>query len=466
MEEQQEVKDGVVFNAAGPVIDLANPEDLSAVGWRYDRVNKNIIIFTPSSYTLIGRTTVNKVMIEPNTQTKGPFHIALDSVNINVDQPCISIKGGAYCRLLLNGYNYLNAKSENKAAINVPYGSSLEIDELVVGNNGYLSAQGGSYSATIGANYRESYGDITIKNGSLNLQMPSRGNGIGYSNYYGNTIGGTIKIMDGNTTIYGDYNINSVDGICGQNIVISGGRLSIDAGYGSGIALGGPSNAYPEIVITGDAEVTAKGGGYSPGIDCYTSRRNGKITIYSGVVTAHGGEGAAGIGNGNYYGGYSDETIAIYDGIVAAYGGAGGAGIGSGENGNFGTIELHGGLISGFGKAGGAGIGGGYAGKVDYIKISSYANVLAQSNKEGTFDVGDGCGRYYSGLYSGMYSGEISGLYQGRLSGLFKGEIARDYMKKMECRISGIYQGKAKGFFSGLFSGKFYGRFKPKEWYY
>lgn len=455
----------MVFNAAGPVIDLANPEDQSAVGWRYDRVNQNIIIFTPSSYTLIGRTTVNKVMIEPNTQTKGPFHIALDSVDINVDQSCISIKGGADCRLLLNGYNYLYAKSSGKAAISVPYGSSLEIDELVVGNNGYLRAQGGSRSATIGANSGESYGDITIKKGSLNLQMASYGNGIGYPGYSSDTMGGTIKIMDGNTTIYGDYNINSVDGICGQNIVISGGRLSIDAGYGSGIALGGPSNAYPEIVIMGDAEVTAKGGGYSSGIDCYTSGRNGKITIYSGVVTAYGGEGATGIGNGHYNGDYSNETITIYDGIVAAYGGAGGAGIGSGIYGNIGTIELHGGLISGFGKEGGAGIGGGYKGKVNYIKLLSSANVLAQSGKESTCDIGNGYEKSaYTGLYSGRYSGEISGLYQGRLSGLFKGEIARDYMKKMECHISGIYRGKAKGFFSGLFSGRFSGHIKPKEW--
>lgn len=463
MEEKKRGSYGVVVRAEGREIDVGSPDDTGAQGWRYDAANHSIIIFAPADYTLTGSTSENQVLIQPDSQTSVPFQVILETIDMNlsgVGSP-ITIKGGAFVRILLDQYNNLYPP-ENKAGINVYYDSSLELDSLYMESYGSLYINGRGYAACIGANKGEAYGEITIKNVILNLNSGYYGSGIGYGDVTGGIAGssGKITILGGNTEV---SSYNHGNGISCKNLEINDGRFYSRSDI-SGITLTGSEGEEGEIIIGGNAEVDVTGGGYSPGIDCYISNGRGIITINGGVVTARGGYHAAGIGNG-YYPWQSDSVITINGGVVSAYGGPGGAGIGSGYRQNVGKIEINGGIICAYGIGGGAGIGSGYLGEAKDITISSDASVIAESFNEYVDDIGTGIGMLnYTGLYSGIYSGELSGIYQGRLSGSFTGELARNYTKRVSCNISGEYNGMASGTYSGLFIGRFSGGLLPDSY--
>ena len=115
----------------------------------------------------------------------------------------------------------------------------------------------------------------------------------------------------------------------------------------------------------GIGSLKATGGQYAAGIGNGGYYGNGgnrsgeNITITGGTVTATGGWGGAGIGGGGSYDGCSGKNITIKGGTVTATGGDEGAGIGGGYYGNGENIKITDGTVNATGGWGGAGIGGG-----------------------------------------------------------------------------------------------------------
>ena len=100
------------------------------------------------------------------------------------------------------------------------------------------------------------------------------------------------------------------------------------AGIGNGGYYGNGGNRSGENITITGGSVTATGGDYAAGIGGGYYGSGKNITIKGGTVTATGGDEGAGIGGGYYYG--NGENIKITDGTVNATGGWGGAGIGGG----------------------------------------------------------------------------------------------------------------------------------------
>ena len=137
-----------------------------------------------------------------------------------------------------------------------------------------------------------------------------------------------------------------------------------------------------EIELDGENEL--KSGTHRAGLEKNTSTSTGTLTLKddkkddkeagSGSLKATGGQYAAGIGNGGYYGNggnRSGENITITGGTVTATGGWGGAGIGGGYYGSGKNITIKGGTVTATGGDEGAGIGGGYYyGNGENIKIT------------------------------------------------------------------------------------------------
>lgn len=466
MMEEKNYKYQVLVNGSGRVIDVSNPDSSGARGWSYDSATKIITIFDPNDYTLTGNTNENKVVIEPTSPTNLPFNIILQQVDIDksseANGSAICMKGNIFCRLLVYGYNYFYSGSD-AAGINVSYGSSVEIDELIPDRSGYIRILGGNSAACIGANSGESYGNITIKDVELEIGIGNGGAGIGFGDYSSEGDSGEIKILGGFISMY-SYNGYIMGGIYCKKVEISSGKLVMDFyDHADGIFLKDDSNLEGEITISGDAEVIIHPGNYSTAINC----AGGKLIVNGGVVKAYSRIDGCGIGS--MY--WNHFKVIINGGVVCAYGGEKGAGIGTNSGWGFGggyinysSIEINGGIVSAYGKEGGAGIGGGVGVKMPNIKISSEASVMAQAYGDGAYDIGDGVnygnqGDYFSGIFSSvcMYRGQMSGTYQGRLSGLFKGEVQRDYTKRVSCNLSGFYTGKATGRYSGIFLGRYVG---------
>lgn len=459
--EEKNYKYQVLVNGSGRVIDVSNPDSSGARGWSYDSATKIITIFDPNDYTLTGNTSENKVVIEPTSPTNLPFNIILQQVHISLSEEnscAISIKGNIFCRLLVYEYNLFHSGS-NAAGINVSYGSSIEIDELIPDRSGYIEINGGNNAACIGANSSESYGNITIKDVELWIGIGNGGAGIGYADYSSQGDSGEIKILGGHISMY-NYGQYIMGGIYCRKVEISSGKLEMNFYENAdGIFLKDNNYLENEINISGDAEVIIQAGRNSTGINC----AGGKLIVNGGVVKAHGGINSCGIGSTEW----NNFEVIINGGVVCAYGGERGAGIGTGSSWNhinYSSIEINGGIVSAYGKEGAAGIGGGVGVRMPNIKISSEASVIAQAYGDGAYDIGDGISygnqeNYFSGIFSSvcMYRGQMSGTYQGRLSGLFKGEVQRDYTKRVSCNLSGFYTGKATGRYSGIFLGRYVG---------
>lgn len=451
--EKKNLNYGVLANGIGREIDVANPNPSGGYGWSYDSSTKTITITNPDDYTLTGYTTENKVVVEPLYYTTVPFNIILQQVNINVSATSktspIAIKGGAFCRLLLYDQSYLWSGSQ-AAGVNVALNSTVEIDELLPDRAYHLVVYGGSSAACIGANYGESFGNITIKDIYLDLYYGYSGSGMGYANDYSHSIkSGKIHIQGGGERWIAPSPSNSNvlgSGIIGDEIEFSDGIVYAQGTKQGAILLSSTLHCNKIIRINTKAQVYAYGMDYeSIGIGTGSQPSSGytnSIVIDGGTVTAYGGREAVGIGV--HRDGVLDK-IEINRGIVNAYGGSKAPGIGSYHR------EFY-----------------GDNGKVLEIALSDQANVIAKAGDSLVYDIGDASGtnlysELYSGMYTGLYSGELSGTYQGKLSGLFEGEIKREYTKRIACKLSGNYTGMATGRYSGLFIGKFSGYIKRSQ---
>lgn len=446
--EKKNLNYGVLANGIGREIDVANPNPSGGYGWSYDSSTKTITITNPDDYTLTGYTTENKVVVEPQYDTKEPFNIILQGVDINLSAAPktspIAIKGGAFCRLLL--YSHSNLQSGSQAAgVNVALNSTVEIDTLLPDRITKLDICGGERAACIGANYRESFGNITIKDFYLNLYYGNSGSGMGYANGYSNSIkSGKIHIQGGGERWIGPYG-SSVwgSGIIGDEIEFSDGIVYAQGTKQGAILLSSAPHCNKIIRINNKAQVYAYG-------------------VNSGSI---------GIGTGSQPSSGYTNSIVIDGGMVTAYGGQGAVGMGVHDNGIMNKIEINKGIVTAYGGSKAPGIGSYneyFNGKVLEIALSDQANVIAKAGDSLVYDIGDASGtnlysELYSGMYTGLYSGELSGTYQGKLSGLFEGEIKREYTRRIACKLSGNYTGMATGRYSGLFIGKFSGYIKRSQ---
>ena len=221
----------------------------------------------------------------------------------------------------------------------------------------------------------------------------------------------TIIISNGDFTVtLAGVNIDRRQDAKPAVSVKEGAKLTIML-VGKNITYGGvfiPKGATLSICGTGELDAM----GYRGAAGIGGSRDAGSITINEGIITAMGGDYAAGIGGGDDG---DCDNIVINDGVVVAMGDGGGAGIGGGFNGSGGMITINGGTITGMGSYESAGIGGGYgySHKVDggVIKITG-GTVVAKagfSNPAGNgAGLGCGSGGYASGGKVSIVGGNVT----------------------------------------------------------
>ena len=199
------------------------------------------------------------------------------------------------------------------------------------------------------------------------------------------------------------YDTNGINIAPGKMLTIKdsagGGKLIVNVSNGSGI------NTTSAAVAIFSGTVTATGGEGGAGIGGGRWDDGGIVYIYGGTVTATGGSGGAGIGGGHGDDGTGDDggsggkndgysgnggIVYIYGGTVTATGGSGGAGIGGGYSGVGGTVTISGGIVTATGGSGGAGIGGGGHSDGGTVKISG--GIVAANGGSGGAGIGGGGG--------------------------------------------------------------------------
>ena len=184
--------------------------------------------------------------------------------------------------------------------------------------------------------------------------------------------------MNGTTlTVRGNVNIILCDG---ADVKIKDG-IEVKTGYSLTIyGQAGDSGKLYAVNNSGDA-----------GIGCGPNSGVGHITIHGGIIEAHGGSYAAGIGSGDER--QMGSHITIYGGDIKAYGGDYGAGIGSGDEttGDNGYIDIYGGKVYAKGGWDAAGIGGGNDGNGRHITIWG-GNITAESGEQRNDGYGQGAG--------------------------------------------------------------------------
>lgn len=136
------------------------------------------------------------------------------------------------------------------------------------------------------------------------------------------------------------------------NIILKGNNI-IDMSARNTYALGSAGIGLEKnanVTISGDGELTVKGGQNHPGIGMLQGQSNGNIVINGGTIHAFGGFQAAGIGGSGASGGtvgkiLIEETNGEKIDIYAEGGESSGAGIGSGYGTGFQSIEIKSGTV-------------------------------------------------------------------------------------------------------------------------
>lgn len=256
--------------------------------------------------------------------------------------------------------------------------------------------------AGIGGERNTNMGYLEVHGGIINVQGAKHGPGIGpghvfYVNdgYNQNEITGKFTIFGGTVTATGGecgagigggagYSSVGVRGLqyiqYGGTVYAHGGELAAGVGGGGSYQevlrnIGGVGGSVgPTRIYGGKLFATGghRGAGIGSGSCCPNAYEteskdypinsmkslNGEATVVieGGIVSASGGDYAAGIG-----GGCNVQGVATYikGGEVMAVGGKDAAGIGGGEDGPGQLVEITGGKVRAVGCANGAGIGGG-----------------------------------------------------------------------------------------------------------
>ncbi|WP_026297491.1 hypothetical protein [Paenibacillus daejeonensis] len=253
------------------------------------------------------------------------------AADIRLMYESVSARPDARLTLDLNGYTLAIERGRVDAALRVPAGATLAIEDKRGG--GRLTATTGAAGASaIGAGPDGACGEIEIHGGTIRACGGPDGAGIG--------------------------------GDSGATVTIHGGTVESTGGmYGAGI--GGSKHSGGGDIIVRGGTLTIRGGDYAAGIGGGYAGDGGRISIYGGMLDVKTGYLGAAIGGG-YRGGCG--TITIHGGIIVATAEAyryldlgvwSGAAIGSGVMGGGGSINIHGGMITARGAAQAAALGGG-----------------------------------------------------------------------------------------------------------
>ena len=220
----------------------------------------------------------------------------------------------------------------------------------------------------------------------------------GTSNATADTPAKTITVADNvtaNVTIdnltINQYNENNTDNHMSAIYVNHNATLNLTLAHGSSNMLTG-GEYLPAILVSEGATLTI------------TDQSN------AGILYAHGGEAAAGIGTGystfhSMIGYTGMGTININAGIITSIGGDGGAGIGTGMANispvHCGNITISGGDITAIGGSGAAGIGGGTYSHMNGIITISGGWVTVESGDTYDVSIGPGDESIYNDDFSG-----------------------------------------------------------------
>ena len=324
----------------------------------------------------------------------------------------------------------------NKYGAGIGGGYDSSCGDIEVDDGCTINARGGMYAAGIGCGYNENaQGCGKVKIGSFTTRVVARCGtdgkplGAGKDTSAGvvsvspslfDDLGTTVRTItcwDGNLstlnkdtwamdgmviygTLAGQYRVTIAAGAtvtlsnatitCGQNNQsYSWAGLTC---HGSATIILKESNVvkgfyedYPGIyvpsastlTIRGSGSLEASSNGYGAGIGGGYNLNCGNIRIEGGVITATGGQWAAGIGGGGFN---SSGTVVkcgyieISGGDVSAEGGFGGAGIGGGRFGTCGNITVGAGIVRVVAEAnqngGGTPIGAGYSGSCGTVTVN------------------------------------------------------------------------------------------------
>lgn len=421
-----------------------------------------------------GSDAYGTITVESNRTTPLTMNInGLNFGNVINQEACIDFGNNNLQdnKLIYSGNNVIinnsgaSGETNKNYAIRVVKGTKLTV--IAQDSSSKLKCQGYHSGAGIGGNYAENGGNITIDGegtldiiagysaaaigggGGIYVDDEVIGGNSGYIIIKGNGIITATSDADGAAIGSGSLGV-------AENITIQG-TVEVNAinnGFGAGIG-GGQNGRSENIIITGSPKIVAKGGGGAAGIGAGYLGKSLNITISivnPGKITATGGDfgtfsgnGGAGIGGGDgneTYGGDSRNISISGTGLITAIGGRGAAGIGSGNFGNSTTISINieepglikattvnfngagagigsgssngtyggnsgnisiigtgkieaiGGENPGVGQGyGGAGIGAGNLGTTGsiFINITSPGTIVATGGKQGA-GIGGGCG--------------------------------------------------------------------------
>ncbi|MCR4890983.1 MAG: hypothetical protein K5989_02175, partial [Lachnospiraceae bacterium] len=206
----------------------------------------------------------------------------------------------------------------------------------------------------------------------INADVKNGDDGTVYVSYYETSTNDFNKLTSSSTSwvngsIYAA--VESVDFT--DRIVVTGDVClvlcdgkSVTAEKGIQLTSGSSLTIYGQENGSGKLVATAAKGSNAAGIGGDSLEDGGSITIYGGIVEAHGADGGAGIGGGggndSEYGGTGCELV-VNGGEVMAYGDKGGAGIGGGYRAAGNELTVNAGKVTAVGGSYGAGIGAGFS---------------------------------------------------------------------------------------------------------
>ena len=370
-------------------------------------------------------TTCGNITISGGTVTATGGRYAA-GIGCGIETSCgdIDIRGGT---VVARG-------GENGAGIGGGYDSSC--GDIDVDDGCTIDARGGMYAAGIGCGYNENaQGCGKVKIGSFITRVVARCGtdgkplGAGKDTSSGvvsvspslfDDLGTTVRTItcwDGNLstlnkdtwamdgmviygTLTGQYRVTIAAGAtvtlsnatitCGQNnqsyswagLMCHGSATIIlkETNVVKGFYEDYPGIYVPSastLTIRGSGSLEASSNGYGAGIGGGYNLNCGNIRIEGGVITATGGQWAAGIGGGGFH--VSGSTVVrcgyieISGGDVSAEGGFGGAGIGGGRFGTCGNITVGAGIVRVVAEAnqngGGNPIGASYSGSCGTVTV-------------------------------------------------------------------------------------------------
>jgi len=279
-------------------------------------------------------TTAYSIMVNDGA---GTHDIILDNVSMSNKNKNgnIKIDAGEVLNLTLKGTNTLSQTGGNLSncapAINLGVGATLTVTEA---STGVLNARGGYASPAIGGRW---YFTVNIYGGTVNVS-PNKitGGGIGFIYNAANTSPTNIHIKNAVVNASGEGGYAAIGG--GKavytdgsdvNITITNSTVTAKVPYDGVAAIGGgvdDKNTYHVKIENSVVSATA-GMYYGAAIGVSHTGTVGNIEIINSVVTAKGGNQAAGIGGGPKT---NIGNILIQNSTVTATGGDGAAGIGGG----------------------------------------------------------------------------------------------------------------------------------------